>query len=117
MNLLTASLREGRADLPSADGSGRIPAPDRIRYPRRHPPAGPDATEAGSQGLSVSGSVVVVETLGSETLVYVESDGETIIGSAPRRQMPRLGERLTLHAPADRLYFFDATTEKALTAR
>lgn len=118
MNLLKASFREGRADLSvggTIDGASLPSTASDILVGVR--PQDLTPVEAGSPGLSVSGSVVVVETLGSETLVYVESDGETIIGSAPRRQLPRLGERLTLHAPADRLYFFDAATEQALTTR
>jgi multiple sugar transport system ATP-binding protein len=57
-----------------------------------------------------------VETLGSETLIHIESAGQTIIGSAPGRQVPQIGEHLTLHAPAERLYYFDKVTEKALAA-
>ena len=74
-------------------------------------------TSTGSQGLTVSGVVAVVETLGSETLVHIESGSQTIIGSAPGRLIPRIGEQLTLHAPVERLYYFDKATEKALAAR
>ena len=73
-------------------------------------------TQADSSGLTVSGPVAVVETLGSETLVHIESEGQTLIGSAPGRLIPQIGEHLTLHAPAERLYYFDKVTEKALAA-
>jgi multiple sugar transport system ATP-binding protein len=118
MNLLPARLREGGADL-SMGGSVRVSSSSAttsdILVGARPQDLVP--TDAGSQGLTVSGTIAVVETLGSETLVHIESGGQTIIGSAPGRQIPRVGEHLTLHAPAERLYYFDKATEKALEAQ
>jgi multiple sugar transport system ATP-binding protein len=117
MNLLPASLRNGGAEL-SAGGSVPVPYSSAktadILVGARPQDLVPAAS--GSQGLTVSGTVAVVETLGSETLVHIESAGQTIIGSAPGRQIPRIGEHLTLHAPAERLYYFDKATEKALAS-
>jgi len=118
MNLLPATLREGGADL-ATGGSVRLPAssattPDILVGIR---PQDLVPASSVSKGLTVSGPVALVETLGSETLVHIESAGQTIIGSAPGRQIPRVGEHLTLHAPAERLYYFDKTTEKALAAQ
>ncbi|WP_445500826.1 ABC transporter ATP-binding protein [Microvirga sp. G4-2] len=118
MNLIPASMRDGGADL-SIGGSVRVPrstatTPDILVGAR---PQDLVPTSDGSQGLAVSGTVAVVETLGSETLVHIESAGQTIIGSAPGRQIPRIGEHLTFYAPAERLYYFDKTTEKALAAQ
>ncbi|MFL5189395.1 MAG: ABC transporter ATP-binding protein [Microvirga sp.] len=118
MNLLPASLKQGEADL-SVGGSIKVP------------PLSPSSSEVlvgvrpqdlapgvpGAPGLSVSGTVVVVETLGSETLVHIESGDQTVIGSAPGRQIPKIGEQLTLHAPVERLYYFDKATEKALASQ
>jgi len=118
MNLLSATLRESSTDLATG---GSVP-----------PPAAPATTpailvgvrpqdlvpaSAPTGGLTVSGPVALVETLGSETLVHIESGGETIVGSAPGRQIPRVGEVMTLHAPTERLYYFDKATEKALAAQ
>ncbi|KLK90124.1 ABC transporter ATPase [Microvirga vignae] len=118
MNLLPASLRDGGADL-LVGGSVRIPfssaTTSDILVGARPQDLVPTAT--GSQGLTVSGTVAVVETLGSETLVHIETAGQTIIGSVPGRQIPQIGEHLTLHAAADRLYYFDTATEKALAAQ
>jgi multiple sugar transport system ATP-binding protein len=118
MNLLPASIREGRADL-SIGGSVEMPRASAttadILVGARPQDLVP--TDVHSQGLTVSGTVAIVETLGSETLVHIENGSQTIIGSAPGRQIPRIGEHLTLHAPADRLYYFDKATEKALTAQ
>ncbi|MBD2750690.1 sn-glycerol-3-phosphate ABC transporter ATP-binding protein UgpC [Microvirga sp. BT688] len=118
MNLLPASLRDGGADL-SLGGSVQVPpatatTADILVGAR---PQDLVPSSQGVPGLTVSGTVAVVETLGSETLVHIEGAGQTIIGSAPGRQIPRIGEHLTLHAPAERLYYFDKATEKALAAR
>jgi len=118
MNLLPASLREGRAEL-AIGGSVKVPHASTttadILVGARPQDLVPTAT--ASPGLTVSGTVAVVETLGSETLVHIENKGHTIIGSAPGRQIPSIGENLTLHAPADRLYYFDKATEKALATQ
>ncbi len=118
MNLLPAVLREDRAEL---SGGGSVKAPASATAPEILVGARPQdllpMNAANAPGLTVSGTVAVVETLGSETLVHIESAGETIIGSAPGRQIPRVGDQMTLHAPADRLYYFDKATEKALVAR
>jgi multiple sugar transport system ATP-binding protein len=118
MNLLPASLRNGEADL-SIGGSVRVPyssatTPDILVGAR---PQDLVPTSDTAPGLAVSGTVAVVETLGSETLIHIESAGQTVIGSAPGRQIPRIGEHLTLYAPAERLYYFDKATEKALAAQ
>jgi multiple sugar transport system ATP-binding protein len=118
MNLLPAALREGGADLLAG---GSVPVPfssattSDILVGARPQDLVPAAVD--SPGLTISGIVAVVETLGSETLVHVESGGQTIIGSAPGRAIPRVGEHLTLHAPLERLYYFDTVTEKALAAQ
>jgi multiple sugar transport system ATP-binding protein len=116
MNLLPAALKEGQADL-SVGGSVKVPSlpasTSEILVGVRPQDFVPGSS--GTPGLSLSGEVVVVETLGSETLVHIESGNQTVIGSAPGRQVPKIGERLTLHAPMERLYYFDKATEKALS--
>ncbi|MBF9194633.1 ABC transporter ATP-binding protein [Microvirga terrestris] len=118
MNLLPASLKGGAATL-ALGGTLQVPlssanSSEILVGARPH-----DLIPAGdtSAGLTVSGTVAVVETLGSETLVHIENAGQTIIGSAPGRQIPRIGEELTLHAPMEKLYYFDKATEKALASR
>jgi multiple sugar transport system ATP-binding protein len=118
MNLLPASLKQGEADL-SVGGSIKVPplsaSSSEVLVGVRPQDLAPGVP--GSPGLSVSGTVVVVETLGSETLVHIEGGDQTVIGSAPGRQIPKIGEQLTLHAPVERLYYFDKATEKALAAQ
>jgi multiple sugar transport system ATP-binding protein len=118
MNLLPASLKQGEADL-SVGGSIKVPSlsasSSEVLVGVRPQDLAPGVP--GVPGLSVSGTVVVVETLGSETLVHIESGDQTVIGSAPGRQIPKIGEQLTLHAPVERLYYFDKATEKALASQ
>ena len=118
MNLLPASLKQGEADL-SVGGSIKVPSlsasSSEVLVGVRPQDLAPGVP--GVPGLSVSGTVVVVETLGSETLVHIERGDQTVIGSAPGRQIPKIGEQLTLHAPVERLYYFDKATEKALAAQ
>ena len=118
MNLLPASLKQGEADL-SVGGSIKVPSlsasSSEVLVGVRPQDLAPGVP--GAPGLSVSGTVVVVETLGSETLVHIESGDQTVIGSAPGRQIPKIGEQLTLHAPVERLYYFDKATEKALASQ
>lgn len=90
MNLLSASLRDDGADL-SLGGSVQVPPATTADIlvgacPQNLVPSSP-----GVPGLTVSATVAVVGTLGSETLVYIESAGQTIIGSAPGRQIPQIG--------------------------
>ncbi|QRM27293.1 ABC transporter ATP-binding protein [Microvirga sp. VF16] len=118
MNLLPALLKEKQANL-SIGGSVKVPSlsPSTAEILVGIRPQDLVPASFGTPGLAVSGAVVVVETLGSETLVHIESGNQTIIGSAPGRQIPKIGEQLTLHAPPERLYYFDKATEKALSAQ
>jgi multiple sugar transport system ATP-binding protein len=118
MNLLPATLRGDHIEL-SVGGTLKLvnssATTSDILVGVRPQDLVPNAAE--SSALSVSGSVVVVETLGPETLIHIEAAGQTIVGSAPGRLIPKVGENLTLHAPADRLYYFDKQTEQVLVGR
>ena len=70
--------------------------------------------ETGVAGLSVSGTVVAVEPLGSETLVHIDVAGTVVVASAPGRVVPPVGSATTAHAEAGSLYLFDSATERAL---
>jgi multiple sugar transport system ATP-binding protein len=68
---------------------------------------------AGS-GLSLSGTVIAVEPLGSETLVHLELAGTEVIGTAPGKVVPKVGSTVTVSAAPGTLYLFDAATERGL---
>lgn len=70
--------------------------------------------ETHDGGLSLSGTVSVVEPLGSETLVHLDVGGTQIIASAPGKAIPQAGALVTAHATPGSLYLFDAKTERAL---
>ncbi len=65
-------------------------------------------------GLSVEGTVSVVEPLGAETFVHIEVGSETIIATTTGHAVPRVGSKVRATAPADTLCYFDSATEKAL---
>ncbi|MEF2073920.1 ABC transporter ATP-binding protein [Consotaella aegiceratis] len=67
-----------------------------------------------SGGFKVRGRVAVVEPLGSETLIHLESEGQQIVATGSGRTLPAIGEDVEASVPAEHLYIFDATTEKSL---
>ena len=67
-----------------------------------------------ANGLFLEGVVSVVEPLGPETFVHIDSGPETVIASAPAGSSLRSGERVRAFAPSERLKFFDPVTEKTL---
>lgn len=68
----------------------------------------------GNGGLTLAGSVSVVEPLGSETLVHLDLGGISVIASAPGKSIPKTGDRVNAHAQPGSLYLFDANSERAL---
>ncbi len=65
-------------------------------------------------GLTVEGKVSVVEPLGAETFVHIETGEETLVATTTGRSVPRVGATVRAAAPADMLCYFDSATEKAL---
>ncbi len=64
--------------------------------------------------LVLTGTVAVVEPLGSETFVHVEHGDGLILASAPAKAPPVVGHEVRLGAGIDALRLFDAATERAL---
>jgi len=64
--------------------------------------------------LILSGTVAVVEPLGPETFVHVETAGGLLLASAPAKSPPAVGSAVRLGAPASALRLFDAKSERAL---
>lgn len=64
--------------------------------------------------LILSGTVAVIEPLGSETFVHVEHGGGLILASASTQMPPAVGETVRLGAPLSALTLFDAASERAL---
>jgi multiple sugar transport system ATP-binding protein len=62
----------------------------------------------------LSGTLSVVEPLGSETLLYVDVDGTEVIASGPGRHAPEPGTLISLGAASETLHLFDKASGVAL---
>jgi ABC-type sugar transport system ATPase subunit len=62
----------------------------------------------------VSGHAVVVEPLGSDTLVSLDISGTPVIARLPPRLVRKAGEAVSLAAEPENLHFFDRTTGRRL---
>lgn len=62
----------------------------------------------------LSGTVTVQEPLGSETLVYVDTEVGEVIAKADGRKPPELGSVVSLSASPETLHVFDAETGEAV---
>jgi multiple sugar transport system ATP-binding protein len=146
MNLLRGRLEADGARCLLKLGSSEVRLPDSVleRRPAVMRRVGeevivgvrPEALRvAGDARPTFEGEVFLSESLGSDVLVHVDVDAAAVThevlgseanGTAPRRARvtarlePRLGirtgDRLALVADPDRFHFFDAQTERALTA-
>ncbi|WP_371170863.1 ABC transporter ATP-binding protein [Aliiroseovarius sp. 2305UL8-7] len=74
----------------------------------------PDDLTLGTTAPIIAGTVSVLEPLGAETLLYVDTPSGEIIAKASGRTPPAVGDEVTLSADPDDLHIFDATTEMAL---
>lgn len=120
MNILAARLGADRRPvfaLPGVSAVGTVPAggtgeavlvgvrPQDLRLaPDGEPPA----------GLSIDGRVSVVEPLGAETFVHIDTGEETVVATTSGRNGPQVGAAVRATATADVLCYFDSTTEKAI---
>ncbi len=124
MNLLPARLSEKAgqrvAALNGFDAAVHLPASQAVGSDGAEVLVGvrPHDLHVGSGGgadkFTLLGEVSVVEPLGSETLVHLDLGGTSIIASAPGKTVPKVRERVTVHAQPGSLYLFDAKTERAL---
>ncbi|MCP4562343.1 MAG: sn-glycerol-3-phosphate ABC transporter ATP-binding protein UgpC [Bosea sp.] len=64
--------------------------------------------------LILSGTVAVVEPLGPETFVHVETVDGLLLASAPAKNPPAVGSAVQLGAAVSGLRLFDAKSERAL---
>ncbi|SDW95295.1 ABC transporter ATP-binding protein [Roseicitreum antarcticum] len=109
MNLLDATYADGqiRAAGASVALPLELPAGSALTMGIRPD----DLSVAPGPGL-FSGTVSVLEPLGTETLVYVDiGGGHEVIAKADGRTPPRLGETVHLHADAANMHLFDTSGE------
>ena len=65
-------------------------------------------------GGSLSGTVELLESVGSEAFIHATSGGWKLIARASPYNLPAVGARTTLQPAPDRIHFFDAQTGKRL---
>ncbi len=75
----------------------------------------PDDLTINPNALQIlSGVVTVQEPLGSETLIYVDTEIGEVIAKADGRTPPDVGTRVTLSVAANNLHVFDGETGEAV---
>jgi ABC-type sugar transport system ATPase subunit len=73
-----------------------------------NPPAG--------EGLRLTAKVEVIEFLGNDAQIHVSSGDTELVATIAAREPLKVGDLVTLGAPAGRLYLFDPDSGAALTA-
>ncbi|WP_062225972.1 ABC transporter ATP-binding protein [Aureimonas frigidaquae] len=121
MNTLPAHIvaqDERSATLSLPDGTIPLPKPAAANYPDeivlglRAEDMGP---VADGEPAWLSGTVSIVERLGSQTFAYVETDGgATLSVQFPRTSAVAVGERLRLSGAPDHVHLFDPGTGQRL---
>ncbi len=113
MNLLPGRLDAGRIVL---DGGAALP----ILAPKGAPASvlvglRPEALAPVPEALALlTGTVVVAEPLGAETLLYVDVGGTEVIATGPGRNAPKPGETIGLSAQAEEIHLFDPASGAAI---
>ncbi|MBT8458174.1 MAG: sn-glycerol-3-phosphate ABC transporter ATP-binding protein UgpC [Boseongicola sp.] len=74
----------------------------------------PDDLHPDDANPIISGKVTVLEPLGPETLIYVETPSGEVIAKADGRSPPQVGDLVNLSAGLEHLHVFDANTGVAL---
>lgn len=123
MNIVGATLREGRADFganagailwntskapPSGAGESKVNIGVR---PQELTLTAPDETKVE---FRIEGTVRVAEPHGSETFVHLDLPEGSIVARAPSERVYRPGETLSFAAEGKSVRIFDAATEKLL---
>ncbi len=63
---------------------------------------------------TLTGTVELLESVGSEAFIHATSGGWKLIARASPYNLPAIGARITLQPAPDRIHFFDAQTGKRL---
>jgi len=125
MNFASVSVRRVDDAIWAENGAIRIKVPAAIqgrlgRYAEKQVTLGirPEdlrvATAADPAELGFDASIVVVEKLGSETLLDVEVGSHTMVAAVEPGIAAKAHDRLRLALNPERLHFFDAETEAAI---
>ncbi|MGB3278970.1 MAG: TOBE domain-containing protein, partial [Pseudorhodobacter sp.] len=104
------NLLQGRAIAGGVEVAGRQMARDSGLAPGTALTVGlrPDDLRVCEDAGSFEGRVLLLEPLGSETLVYVDLGGQEVVARADGRRPPKLGAQVQLSVSAENLHLFDA---------
>ena len=72
----------------------------------------PDPDEE-SDILELSATLDVVEPMGNEIIIYVNTSSHKLVARLAPQDLPGPGTQVTLRLAPDKLHFFDAETEEA----
>lgn len=114
MNMLSARVTDGGVTLEGGQRVAmefdRIPEVSDVLIGVR-----PDDLHPDDINPIISGRVIVLEPLGPETLIYVETPSGEVIAKADGRSPPKVGDTVYLGAGVEHLHMFDAKTGIAWT--
>ena len=114
MNMLSARVTDGGVTLEGGQRVAmefdRIPEVSDVLIGVR-----PDDLHPDDINPIISGRVTVLEPLGPETLIYVETPSGEVIAKADGRSPPKVGDTVYLGAGVEHLHMFDAKTGIAWT--
>ncbi|HTO29087.1 MAG TPA: sn-glycerol-3-phosphate ABC transporter ATP-binding protein UgpC [Devosia sp.] len=108
MNLLGAMVKNDRAEIP---GLGAMPLPPGIRVDGPITiGVRPEQLTIDSPGdLALTGTVSLVEYLGSEVFIYLRLEtGQTVLVKAPGKSSHQNGQTLSVSLRADDAHYFNA---------
>jgi len=76
-----------------------------------------ELAEQPESGRTISGSVMVVETVGSDNFIYLEIAGDETRVRAPSNVLPEVDDELHITFDEEDIYLFDRQTEEAVLDR
>jgi multiple sugar transport system ATP-binding protein len=64
--------------------------------------------------ISVEGTIELVESVGSESYLHIRSGSQSFIARIKPTGLPSIGARVTLHAPENKILYFDGASGRRL---
>ncbi|RZU66097.1 carbohydrate ABC transporter ATP-binding protein (CUT1 family) [Microterricola gilva] len=85
--------------------------------PEHLTPVAPAAAVTAATGLTITGTVDIIENLGSEEIVYVRVGEDRVAARVPRTGAVAAGSEIVLRAAVEHVHLFDAVTGRRLEWR
>lgn len=64
--------------------------------------------------IAIEGVVELLESVGSESFMHFRYGSQVLVARIKPSNLPVIGSRISLHAPADKILYFDAASGRAL---